>query len=120
MVRKTKSKKGHAVVERVTQRNIRERVCAQKGCKFFGEPARQGVCFDAKGEVAVWDKLAAHEKALLDELKHMKKREGKAYGRALEAYYVTAMMAWQLVLDECVRLRRDVALLRAKKLRRRR
>lgn len=106
---KAKRNKGHAIVEHKESREIVERMCAQRGCKFFGKAAQQGVCYDDEGALAAWAKLEAHEKELVAELKAMKKREGKAYVRALEAYYITAMMNWDLTLDECIRLRRDLA-----------
>lgn len=103
-------KKAHKTLRQTHQRPITKTICAEKGCKFRGKEARQGVCYSNEGELADWAKLDAHEKQLVTELKAMKKREGKDYVRALEAYYVTAMMNWQITLDECIRLRRDATM----------
>lgn len=107
-----RKKRDHPIVEQTTQRAHTTRICAKRGCKFYGKEAQQGVCHTTDGDVVEWVKLEAHEKELLAELHAMKKREGRDYVRALEAYYVSAMMNWQLTLDECIRLRRDVAIAR--------
>lgn len=87
-------------------------ICDQPGCKFRGKAAQQGVCHTTEGELISWNKLEAHEKKLFAELKDMKRREGKNYVRALEAHYICAMMNWEGSLDETIRLRRDLAVLR--------
>jgi len=104
------SKKAHKTIEQTYQQPVIKTICAQRGCKFCGGVAQQGVCYSSKGEVADWDKLDAHERQLAAELRQLKKREGADYVRALEANWMTAMMNWQITLDECIRLRRDAAL----------
>lgn len=110
-----KKHRKHAIITRTDQRPITTRICAQKGCKFFGKEAVQGVCHTTDGDLVEWAKLDAHEKQLEAELSAMKKREGKNYVRALEAYYLCTMMNWQLTLDECIRLRRDNAILASRR-----
>lgn len=107
------SKKAHKTLRQTHQQPVTRTICVEKGCEFRGKDARQGVCYSNEGELADWVKLDSHEKQLVAELTAMKKREGKDYVRALEAYYVTAMMNWQITLDECIRLRRDSAVRRA-------
>lgn len=115
MTIKAKRNKDHAIVERKEHHKTIDRMCAQKGCKFFGKIAQQGVCYSDEGELVAWAKLEAREKELVAELKAMKKREGETYVRALEAYCITAMMNWDLTLDECIRLRRDLALMKRRR-----
>ena len=100
----------HKVVRLVKQQAVHETICIQPRCKFKGKPAQQGVCYGSEGELVDFDDLAKHEAELLAELKAMRKRQGRDYVRALEACYVTAMMNWQITIDECIRLRRDSAL----------
>jgi len=87
-------------------------ICDQRGCEFFGKAAQQGVCHTTEGELINWDKLEAHEKEILADLADMKKQEGKNYVIALEVHYISAMLNWQGSLDETIRLRRDLAVLR--------
>jgi len=87
-------------------------LCDQPGCQFRGKEAQQGVCYTTEGALSDWDKLEAHEKELMTEIADMKKREGKDYVRTLEAHYISAMMNWQISLDETLRLRRDLAVLK--------
>ncbi len=105
-----KRKQKHATIQQTHERPVTTTLCAQKGCKFYGKEPQQGVCHTDEGLVVEWAKIDAHEKELLEEMRTMKKREGKDYVRALEAHYVSAMMNWQITLDECIRLRRDLAL----------
>lgn len=88
------------------------KICDQPGCKFRGKEAQQGVCHTAEGELIDWARLEAHEKEILAELTDMKRREDRDYVRALEAHYISAMLNWQFSLDETLRLRRDLAVLR--------
>ena len=87
-------------------------ICDQPGCKFRGKEAQQGVCHTTDGDLIGWDKLEAHEKEITAALVNMKRHEGKGYVRALEAHYICAMMNWQGALDETLRLRRDLAVLK--------
>lgn len=104
----------HKIDEHTETREIKKRVCAQQGCEFFGKEAQQGVCHDTDGDLIEWAKLDAHEKELSDSLKEMRERLGDDYVASLEAHYVCAMMNWQMTLDECIRLRRDIALLKVR------
>jgi hypothetical protein len=85
-------------------------LCNQRGCKMFGKEARQGVCYDNRGELVDFTRLEAHELTLLEELRRMRKLEGSKYVKALEAYYMSAMINWQMTLDECIRLRGKLAM----------
>lgn len=120
MPAKSKATPSHKTVKRDKQQTIVESFCDQKGCQFFGQPAVQGVCFTTNGDIVDFDRLNAYEAELLREMAELKKKSKstKDYVAALEAYYVTAQMNWQMGLDELVRLRRDNALLRARKDRR--
>lgn len=102
---------GNHEIETTTEvREIVRRTCRHAGCAFYGQAAQQGVCHTTDGDLVEWSRLDAHERELTDELRQMREREGADYVRVLEAHYVGAMMNWQLTLDECVRLRRDLAL----------
>jgi len=94
------------------ERSYSIKICDQPGCKFRGKEAQQGICHTTEGELIEWDRLDAHEKEVTAELADMKRREGKDYVRALEAHYISAMLNWQGSLDETLRLRRDLAVLR--------
>ena len=87
-------------------------ICDQPGCEFRGKEAQQGICHTTDGDLISWDKLEAHEKEITVDLADMKRREGKDYVRALEAHYICAMMNWQGALDETIKLRRDLAVLK--------
>lgn len=102
--------RAHKTFKQSYQQSVTKTFCAQRSCKLYGKEAKQGVCYSNEGELADWAKLAAHEKKLLAELEVLKKDAGKDYQRVLEAHYVSAVMNWQLVLDECIRLRRDATL----------
>lgn len=97
---------------KAAEKSYQIKICDQPGCKFRGKEAQQGICHTTDGDLISWDKLDEHEKALEAELAAMKKREGKHYVRALEAYYISAMLNWEGTLDEVVKLRRDLAVLK--------
>ena len=105
----------HKVISTTKQEPRTETTCAQPGCKFKGKPAQQGVCYTAKGHVVEFAALDRVEREITADLKAMRKREGKSYVRVLEAHYTAAMMNWEMTLDECIRLRRDVALAKVRK-----
>lgn len=109
--------KKHKIVERVEQRTVSKFICAQTGCQFKGKESVQGVCHGSKGEIADFDKLDQLDAELTADLEQMREREWEDYVPALEAHYISTMMNWTLCLDELIRLRRDNALLRAKKAR---
>ncbi len=96
----------------VRQRTVDETICANRRCEFYGQPVVQGVCHTSDGEIADLAKMDKYEAELTAELKQMKRREGKDYIRALEAHYLCARMNWTGTLDECIRLRRDNAILK--------
>lgn len=98
----------HKTIPAVLNRHFS--VCNEEGCAFLGKEAQQGVCHSSSGEVTDWDKADKYEKEVLEDLVLMKKTEGEGYIACLEAHYVCAMMNWETLLDECVRLRRDAAL----------
>lgn len=92
--------------------------CAQPGCNFEGEHAVQGTCYSNKGEILDWSLIEKAELEVAEELKKIKKLYGatsKKYIRWLEAMYECACANWTITLDECVRLRRNVAHLKAGK-----
>lgn len=103
------------IERQIETREVVKRVCANEGCRFFGQEAQQGVCYTTHGDLADWGKLDAREQEVLKELEEMREREGDDYVRALEAHYVSVMTNWQLTLDECVRLRRGLALARTRR-----
>ena len=96
-------------------REIKEYLCNDKKCKFFGKPTQQGVCHTNKPDLIDWDKIEKVEKEARDTIKWLKKKNpGKAYIKALEAYWESAWMNWTGGLDEVIYLRRENALLRDK------
>lgn len=113
-----KRKPDHAVRKHIDQRPITTIICDQEDCKFFGKAAQQGVCHTTDGDVVEFAKIEAHERQILAEMKSMKRREHRRYTQVLEAYYLCAMLNWQIMLDECIRLRRDLALARVRSKRR--
>ena len=111
-----KHKKHRHKTEQVTEsKDITRTVCRQPGCRFRGQTAVGGHCFDNRGEIVEWAKLAKIERELTADLRAMRRREGKDYARTLESHYVSAMMNWDIVLDECIRLRGENARLRARR-----
>ena len=111
---KTKTK-SHPTVGK--QHTYTQRICNDKRCKFYGKQTVQGVCYATDGNLVEWAKLDAEEKDLIASLKDIRKssKSDKDYVRALEAYYISAMMNWEISLDETLRLRRQNALLKEKK-----
>lgn len=111
MKRDMRKKKEHRT--KPAERSYSIKICDQPGCEFRGKEAQQGVCHTTDGDLISWAKLDEHEKEITADLADMKKREGKSYVRALEAHYISAMLNWQGALDETVKLRRDLAVLKS-------
>lgn len=108
-----KGAKRHSYETRVFAREIHEPFCTTKGCEFYGQHAVQGVCYSNKPDVIDWKRVERQEKQLAEEMVQIKKKyKGKEYLRWLEAMYECAQMNWTFTLDELIRLRRDVALLK--------
>ena len=81
----------HKTIKQVHPRSITTTYCAQRGCKFRGKEAQQGVCYSDKGALVDWKRMAQQEQQVLDELTAIRKsKDLKAYVRTLEANYVTA------------------------------
>ena len=117
-----KHKGQHKTETRVFPREIHENFCVDSKCKFKGQHAVQGVCFQDKADVSDWKKIEKEEKRIDDELRYFRKKfnvdkmkDPKEYIEWLESMYTTAQMNWAFVLDEVIRLRRDNALLKTKK-----
>lgn len=88
-------KKSHATESR--DRSFKESICAEKGCKFFGQLAQQGVCHTTSGDLIDWDRLAQHEQREEAELAVFRKKyKGKEYVRWLEAMYLCAQLNWTI------------------------
>jgi hypothetical protein len=105
--------KRHDIETRVFAREIHETFCTDKKCEFYGQHAVQGVCYSNKPDVIDWKRVEKQEKQLEEELAYIKKKyKGKAYLSWLESMYHCAQMNWTFTLDELIRLRRDVALLK--------
>lgn len=112
-----KSARRHGIETRVFAREIHETFCTQKNCEFFGQHAQQGICYSNKPEVIDWKRVEKQEQQLAEELAYIKKKykgKGKEYVQWIESMYHCAQMNWTFTLDELVRLRRDIALLKVK------
>ena len=106
---------GHARETRIFAREIHETFCDDKKCRFYGNHAQQGICYSDKPDAVDWDRVAKLEQQQDDELQYFKKKyKGKAYVKWLEAMYSCASTNWRFTLDDLIRLRRDVALLKLK------
>lgn len=110
------------------ERRIKESFCAEPRCKFKGQRAQQGVCFsrDTFEGSPDWSYIESATRAgqtALDEMKALWKpgrvnnRRGgmRAYVRHLESAYATHWTNEVFELDQLISLRREVALLKAKK-----
>lgn len=110
----------HKTETRVFAREIHESYCAQRGCRFFGKRAVQGVCFSSErfdGERDIWKWIDLKAKHQADERAYFHKLyrgKPKEYIRHLEAHYESAVMNWDLTLDELVQLRGENAILKDK------
>lgn len=120
VVRVVEGKGPHRVDTRVFARNIHEAYCMQKGCKFYGKHAQQGVCHTTKtfagdSGFAYWEHLSdVVERHLVGLRKHvLKKLSLRGQVRRLESELACALINSWGQLDEMVRLRRDAALWRA-------
>lgn len=94
---------------------VQESYCVEPGCEFNGERAVQGVCHSSKPDLADWDRLHDAGERFADELRKIRTEhytDKDEYIEWLEAMYECAMLNWTFTLDECIRLRREVALLK--------
>ena len=106
----------HKVIRLIKQQAVHETICAQPRCKFNGKPAQQGVCYSDKGEIVDWKRTEQQELQVNEELKYFRKKyKRRQYLRWLEAMYVTASLNWTMTLDECIRLRRDIAVAKTRR-----
>jgi hypothetical protein len=113
IVREPKAGDGHRRETRVYESELHETYCAYKRCKFYGKHAQQGVCYSDKADLVDWERIDAFEKSHDEELARFRKLyKGKKYVEWLEAMYTSAMLNWQFTLDDTIRLRRDLALLK--------
>lgn len=105
---------------RIFARKIRESWCAKKGCRFYGKHAVQGVCHTTRSfagdDYSYWEHLEVlvgnHVTHLREKI--LAKMTPKERERRLLSEVSCALMnAWG-TLDECVRLRRDNAILQDK------
>jgi hypothetical protein len=108
-----KHKGKHRTETRVFARNIHETFCTQPKCKFSGQHAQQGICHTTEPELVDWDRIDKQDKQVEEELEWAKKRhKGSEYVKYLEAMYSCVWLNWQATIDECIKLRRDNALLK--------
>jgi hypothetical protein len=98
-------------------REILEYFCADEGCEFFGKHSQQGVCHTAEGEIVQLDRLYDIAKKFADDLRLFRTEhytDKDEYILWLESMYECTSLNWTFTLDECVRLRRELALLMVK------
>ena len=116
-------KEKHKTETRVFARNIHESFCVQPGCKFEGEHAAQGVChtLTTMGGSRDWsyiDNILKQGDDYLSEIQNMHKirpaadAKSDAYIRRLESEIVCIWTNNAFTLDELVRLRGELALLK--------
>lgn len=101
----------------IRKREYDESYCAEPTCEFFGERVQQGVCHTTEPDVADLEKIDKHITELAEGLLDIRKNHypnAEDYIPWLEAHYECAMVNWAFGLDECIRLRREVALLKMK------
>lgn len=98
----------------IRTRQIEEKFCTEDGCAFRGDRVVQGVCFRDTGRLVEFAALEHHEDALRMGLEALKERSQNQddYIASVEANYITAHINWDLTLDECIRLRKENALLK--------
>lgn len=111
--------KTHKTETRIFAREIHESYCAQRGCRFHGRPAVQGVCHTRqKGfEAKYLARAEARASQLLDELRAIAKRAKhtqKQYAKTLENHLFCVWMNADFSLDELVRTRGENAVLKDK------
>lgn len=98
-----------------SMRQVVEFICKEPDCEFYDEPAQQGVCHSADPDVADIDKLHSAGEQFAKELREIRTEHYKTpeeYIPWLEAMYECVMLNWTFCLDECIRLRRELALLK--------
>ena len=99
------------------KREFEESICQEPDCEFYGLHAQQGICHSAEPEVsASTEKLLQVAESFATDLRQIRSLESfqdkDEYIRWLEAMYECAMMNWTFGLDECIRLRAELALLK--------
>jgi hypothetical protein len=112
--------RGHQTEQRIFAREIHETFCAQRGCRFFGKHAQQGHCHTRTPCIGKdWEHIDAAfqfaERAATEQLGLLRKDcrgNPRAYLKWLEAHVWCGWVNAAGTLDELVRLRRDVAILR--------
>ena len=107
----------HRTETRVFARQIHESYCAQKGCKFYGRHAVQGVCHTTKTfcdsfDWSYIDRAIAEGRRFVREARRLYK--GRDYIRYLEALVESHWANEVCRLDELVRMRRNAALMEHK------
>ena len=103
----------HKTETRVFVRQIHEAWCMDPKCKWYKQPAQQGVCHTVLGQ-RTDAYLDEAEKSATEQLAHVRKhsRGPKDYMKQLEAQLMCALMNNSFTLDELVRLRVEVGTLK--------
>lgn len=117
----TKMKTTKKMAEHTTEKRTREitdYICVQKGCKFKGMSAQQGVCHTTDSNLggSSWKHVEQAEANAVDFVNDIKKnsKNSKDYTKHLEAYLICTWMNNDFMLDELVYLRKELALLKLK------
>lgn len=100
-------------------RTIPQSICVQKGCRFYGKPAEQGVCYHALDPKtsAYISNVIKQGYEFLKEMKSLRKKNkqntDKKWIQALEGHIVSTWANSIFGLDELIYLRAENARLRA-------
>lgn len=114
----SKRRRKHRIEDRVYAREIRESFCVQKGCRFHGQRAQQGVCHTTKPMAvnnwgytdAVFDYASKWANEQMAERRKRYLRNPKDYIKHLEAALWCQLVNTTTGLDELVRLRARLAI----------
>jgi hypothetical protein len=114
-------KKPHKTELRTVRSSYKRSFCLQKGCKFYGKEAQQGICHTEPDTHDNWDLVDRHlalaEKHGEDYVKEIKtiyKGNKRAYIKYLENTVAVHWMQETSNLDEVIALRRRISLLKHK------
>ena len=106
----------HAIKTIEKTQVLLEAVCVQRGCKFNGKRAAQGICFPAQHKLFPERYVMALHKSATESagfyLMHVKEKPLADKFKRMRELYITATMNWMSCLDELVSLRIENATLR--------
>lgn len=101
---------GHVMETRIFARRIHETFCAQKGCRFFGRHAAQGICHTRlkRPDQKYLERTERRAEEFVKEMREIRasqKMTPAQYVNYLERHMLCDWMNHEFGMDELIRLR---------------